>query len=307
MNSTIVDIDDVSVVFGHRLRASGKRALDHVSFQVAEGDAFALLGPNGAGKSTMIYCLLGLLSPTSGAARVFGQVLEPGSPVFGDIAFVPEEPHYHDYLTVEESIRYYATLHGEVLSSEQMTAVLERLKLESARTTRLSTCSKGMKQKVGIARCLLRPPRLLVLDEPMRGLDPVSVKQLRDVLIDLNRRGATIVMNSHQLSEVEQIATRVAILSNGQLLAVKPLSELTGEDEDVYAIEVEGLAPLPPYLAVDHSIDGRIRGTLPAASLYDFMELTRTSGAAVRSCVIKRRTLEESFLAALDAAKGPHV
>src|SRR5262249_60637492 len=118
------------------------------------------------GKSKVIYCLLGLLHPTSGSARVFGRVLEPGSSLFRDIAFVPEEPHYHDYLTVEEAVRYYASLQGEVVSTERIMAVLEQLKLESARTARLSVCSKGMKQKVGIARCLFRPPRLLVLYEP---------------------------------------------------------------------------------------------------------------------------------------------
>jgi ABC-2 type transport system ATP-binding protein len=102
-----------------------------------------------------------------------------------------------------------------------------------------------MKQKVGIAQCLLREPRLLVLDEPMRGLDPVTVKEFGDVLVDLNRRGVTIVMNSHLLSEVEQVASRAAILDGGRVLAAKPLAELTAERADVYLIEVDGL-PSPP-------------------------------------------------------------
>ena len=303
----MVDIDDLTVVFDRGLRRSGHTALNHVSVQVEEGDVFALIGPNGAGKSTMIYCMLGLLRPTSGSARVFGHVLEPGSSLFRDIAFVPEEPHYHDYLTVEEAVSYYAALQGEPLSTARLTAVLEQLKLESARATRLSACSKGMKQKVGLARCLLRPPRLLVLDEPMRGLDAVTVKEFRDVLIDLNRRGATIVMNSHQLSEVEQLATHVAILSNGRLLAVKPLSELTREEESVFAIEVDQLGELPGYLTVDRVADGRVRGTVPAERLYEFMELARTRGAVVRSCVIKKRTLEDSFLATLGESERAHV
>jgi ABC-2 type transport system ATP-binding protein len=303
----MIDVDDLTVVFGRGLRSSGHKALDHVSFRVEEGDSFALLGPNGAGKSTTLYCILGLLSPTSGSARVLGQLLEPGSPLFRDIAFVPEEPHFHDYLTVEEAVRYYAALHGEVLPPARLTAVLEELRLETARTTVLSACSKGMKQKVGIARCLLRPPRLLVLDEPMRGLDPASVKQFRDVLIDLNRRGATIVMNSHQLSEVEQVATRAAILSKGRLLAVKPLAELTREEKNVYAIEIEGLGPLPDYLTVDRMTEGSVRGTVSAEHLYEFMELARASGAAVRSCVIKKYTLEESFLATLSESERGRV
>jgi ABC-type multidrug transport system ATPase subunit len=164
-----------------------------------------------------------------------------------------------------------------------------------------------MKQKVGIARCLFRPPKLLVLDEPMRGLDAVAVKQFRDVLITLNRSGATIVMNSHQLSEVEQVATRVAILSNGQLLSVKPLSELTREEQSVYVIEIDHLGEVPGYLTVDWMADERIRGTVPADQVYELMELARTRGAAMRSCIIKKDTLEDSFLAALAESEHAHV
>jgi ABC-2 type transport system ATP-binding protein len=225
----IVDVDGVSVVYGGGLRGGGRTALDHVSLHVEEGESFALIGPNGAGKSTLVYCLLGLLTPSSGSARVFGSVLEPGAAAFRDIAFVPEEPHYHDYLTVEEAVEYYAALSGEQPPPGRVTTVLAQLRLEKERKTRLRACSKGMKQKVGIARCLMHQPRLLILDEPMRGLDAVAVKDFRDVLIDLNRRGVTIVMNSHQLSEVEQLASRVAILAGGRVLAIKPIGELTRE------------------------------------------------------------------------------
>jgi ABC-2 type transport system ATP-binding protein len=185
--------------------------------------------------------------------------------------------------------------------------VLEALRLETAKTTVLATCSKGMKQKVGLAACLLRPPKLLVLDEPMRGLDPVTVKQFRDILIDLNRQGVTIVMNSHQLSEVEQVATRVAILAGGRLLMVKPLSELTGEEASVYVVEVDRLGEIPNYLTVDWTEDGRVRGTVPAEHLFEFMELARIRNAAVRSCAIKKHTLEESFLASLNESECPRV
>ena len=223
----IVDVDDVTVVYGDGFRKGGRKALDRVSLQIEEGESFALIGPNGAGKSTMVYCILGLLPPSSGSARVFGEVLEPGAAAFRDIAFVPEEPHYHDYLTVEEAVEYYASLHGEPPPPGRVTTVLTQLRLDTDRKKPLRVCSKGMKQKVGIARCLMHQPRLLILDEPMRGLDPVAVKDFRDVLIDLNRRGVTIVMNSHQLYEVEKLATRAAILDRGRVLAVKPLSELT--------------------------------------------------------------------------------
>jgi ABC-2 type transport system ATP-binding protein len=254
-----------------------------------------------------VYCLLGLLQPTRGQVRVFGRVLEPGSPAFRDIAFLPEEPHYHDYLTVEEAVSYYAALSGHACDHRRLTSVLEQLRLDKVRSVRVALCSKGMKQKVGIAQCLLHEPQLLVLDEPMRGLDPVTVKEFRDVLIALNRRGVTIIMNSHLLGEVEQVATRAAILAEGRVLAVKRIDELTSERTDVYVVDVERLPSIPDYVVVEQATHDRMRGTIPAARVYDFMELARTSGALVKTCSLKKDTLEESFFAVLKGAEAEHV
>jgi ABC-2 type transport system ATP-binding protein len=300
---SLVAVDALTVVFRHRIWRR-HTALDAVSLQVEEGDIFALLGPNGAGKSTAVYCVLGLVPPTRGEVRVFGEQLTPGSRRFRDVAFLPEEPHYHEYLTVEEAVTYYAALGGADVGRARISSVLEQLRLDKVRSTRLASCSKGMKQKVGIAQCLLREPRLLVLDEPMRGLDPVTVKEFRDVLVDLNRRGVTIVMNSHLLSEVEQVASRAAILDEGRVLAVKPLSELTVERTDVYLIEVDGLPSAPEYMTVDEAAGGRLRGSIPAGRLFDLMESVRSAGAVLRSCRLKKDTLEESFLAVLRQADG---
>ena len=222
----MVEFDDLTVVFGRGWPRRTLTALEHLTLEIRAGDFFAFIGPNGAGKSTALYCMLGLLRPTSGDARVFGERLRPGCAAFRDVAYLPEEPHYHDYLTVEEAIRYYARLSGAKPSAAEMTRLLERLDLDHVRSTPVSSCSKGMKQKVGIAQCLLQEPKLLLVDEPMRGLDPVAVKDFRDVLVDLNRRGVTVVMNSHLLSEVELVATRVAILARGRLVAVDQLDAL---------------------------------------------------------------------------------
>jgi ABC-2 type transport system ATP-binding protein len=228
----IVELDDLTVHFRSGWARRASTAVDHVSFDVREGDFFAMLGPNGAGKSTTFYCMLGLMRPTAGEARVFGRTLTAGCQAFRDIAYLPEEPHYHDYLTVEEAVTYYATLLGSAPSRAQVTDVLERLDLAKARSVRVAVCSKGMKQKVGIAQCLLHRPRLLLLDEPMRGLDPVAVKTFRDVLLDLHRQGATVVMNSHMLSEVELVATRAAVMADGRLVAVDDLDKLVRVDPD---------------------------------------------------------------------------
>jgi ABC-type multidrug transport system ATPase subunit len=216
---SVVDLEHLTVTFRDGWRRV-TRAVDDLTLSIREGEFFALLGPNGAGKSTTFYCMLGLLTPTSGSVRLFGRVPRPGAAIFGDVAYLPEEPHYHDYLTVEEAILYYVRLYGSLPPAKRVTEVLERLGLAAARRQRIARCSKGMKQKVGVAQCLLHEPRLLLLDEPMRGLDPVTVKEFREILRELNGRGVTVVMNSHLLAEVELVASRAAILDQGRLIAV---------------------------------------------------------------------------------------
>jgi len=216
----IVEIDRLTVRFGRRWRRTGVIAVDDLTLSIREGEFFALLGPNGAGKTTTLHAVLGLVRPTSGHVRLLGATPRPGCPTFAAIAFLPEEPQYHNYLTVEETVTYYLRLYRAVPDRRRIVDVLERLGLDDARDRRVSSCSKGMKQKVGIAQCLLHSPKLLLLDEPMRGLDPVAVKEFRDVLVELNRSGVTIVMNSHMLAEVQLVASRAAVLANGRLVAV---------------------------------------------------------------------------------------
>jgi ABC-type multidrug transport system ATPase subunit len=228
----MVEIEDLTVEFSRGWRQKPFTAVDHLTLTIGEGEFCALLGPNGSGKSTTIYCALGLLRPTAGTVRVFGETLTPGCPAMRHVAYLPEEPHYHDYLTVEEAVRYYAGLYGVRPAPGAIDGVLERLDLASARSVRIASCSKGMKQKVGIAQCLLHQPRLLLLDEPMRGLDPIAVKEFREVLLDLNRRGATVVMSSHMLSEVELMATRAAVLANGRLVASDDVAALRAGSDD---------------------------------------------------------------------------
>ena len=297
----IVSIEQLTVVFGTGLGRQRFKAVDGLTLDVREGDFFALLGPNGAGKSTTVYCVLGLLRPTSGRVTVLGETLRPGSRVFHHVAFLPEEPHYHDYLTVEEAVTYYARLYGEVPSAQAINTALERLGLAAARRLRIANCSKGMKQKVGIAQCLLHQPRLLVLDEPMRGLDPVTVKEFRDVLVDLNRRGVTVIMNSHLLAEVEATATRAAILNKGRLVAVDDIRAFLREEQDRYAIEIEGLDPLPDFLSVEATVNGTTRGTIPVERLGDFVDRSQRAGALLRTCSLKRATLEDSVLQILES------
>ncbi len=225
----VVETEQLVVNFRSGWRRQSFKALNGLDLQVREGDFFGLLGQNGAGKSTALHCLLGLLRPSAGRVSVFGQTPEPGGPLFRDIGYLPEEPHYHTYLTVEEATVYYASLSGVSSPRDRAREMLDRLDLTDHRDRPIARCSKGMRQKVGIAQCVLHRPRLLLLDEPMRGLDPITVHLFRSMLVDLNRQGTTIVMSSHLLSEVEQVATRVAIVHRGRLAVQDDLATLVGE------------------------------------------------------------------------------
>jgi ABC-type multidrug transport system ATPase subunit len=227
----MIETTNLTVTYRRAFRRAPFTAIDRLNLQIPEGEFFALLGENGAGKSTLMYCMLGLLRPTSGDVRVMGSTPKPGAAMFADIGYLPEEPHYHAYLTVGEAVSYYSALSGRPVAKERIDTLLERLGLQEHRNLLISRCSKGMKQKVGIAQCVLHTPRLLFLDEPMRGLDPSAVHLFRDLLLELNRGGSTIVMNSHLLSEVELVASRVAIIAKGRLLANDSVAALRAQHD----------------------------------------------------------------------------
>ena len=244
--------------------------------------------------------MLGLVHPTAGTASIDGIRPFLGAPVFERVGYLPEEPHwYPSYLTIEESIRYYARLHRRPVPLERSWELLEILGLTAHRHLRIGKCSKGMKQKVGIAQCLMGEPELLFLDEPMRGLDPVGVRDFREMLVERNRRGTTIVMNSHILAEVESVATSVAILKKGKLVLQSRVADLVREDAGHYEVEIETHAP-PEYVVEIARHDGVVRGTIAAEHLHDLALAARDGSLRLRSCQLRRPTLEESFFAAID-------
>jgi ABC-type multidrug transport system ATPase subunit len=271
------------------------KALNGFSLDVREGDFFALVGQNGAGKSTAMYCLLGLLKPTSGKVTVMGQTPELGSPLYRSVAYLPEEPHYHLYLTVEEATRYYASLYGRRIPTKTISDTLEKLGLAQFKGLRLSKCSKGMKQKVGIAQCMLQEARLLFLDEPTRGLDPLVVREFREALREIHQRGATIVMNSHVLSEIEMLANRVAIIERGRVVVQDELHNLLTLDKELYTVTFEANGSMPDYVTSVERVGNFAKGTIPKERLYDFMEFSRRAGLQLQECSLKKISLEDSF------------
>jgi ABC-type multidrug transport system ATPase subunit len=291
----VIVAEDVHVNFRTGLFGSRVRALNGLTLEVRDGDFFALVGRNGAGKSTAMYCFLGLLRPTSGKVQIMGQLPELGSRLYKNVAYLPEEPHYHLYLTVEEATRYYSSLYGKRVSNKTINESLERLGLAEFKKLPLAKCSKGMKQKVGIAQCLIHQPQVLFLDEPTRGLDPLIVREFRETLREIHQRGATIVMNSHVLSEIEMLANRVAIIDRGKVIVQDELHNLLTLNQELYRVVFEGNGIVPEYLTAVERTGPLVRALLPKARLCDFVELVKTSGMLLHECSLKKTSLEESF------------
>ena len=301
----MIRAEEVRVTFKRGLSRRPIHALQGLTLEVCEGDFFALIGQNGAGKSTAMYCFLGLLKPTAGRVEVMGQIPDLGRPVYSDIAYLPEEPHYHLYLTVEEAVGYYASLYGRHVAKKAIDDCLERLGLAQFKNLRLSKCSKGMKQKVGIAQCLIHETRLLFLDEPTRGLDPIAVREFRETLREIHQRGATIVMNSHVLSEIEMLANRVAIIDAGRVVAQDDLSNLLTADRESYNVTFEPNGSLPEYLSAAEKQGTVMKGVIPKERLYDFMEFARSHALGLHECSLKKTSLEEKFFTIIKGGHGP--
>jgi ABC-2 type transport system ATP-binding protein len=286
--------ENVTVEFRKGVGRHRLRALDDLTIEIREGDFFALLGENGAGKSTAMYCLLGLLRPTAGRVTIRGESPRLGGPVYQDVGYLPEEPHYPGFLTVEEAVTYYARLSGSAAAAGRIGELLDWLGLAEFRRMRVDKCSKGMKQKIGMVQCLLHEPKVLFLDEPMRGLDPLAVRQFRDRLVKLNRSGVTIVMNSHILSEVEMVASRAAILRRGKLIADGLVTDLRSPGAS-YTVEYRGPEP-PEFVSAHAARDGIRTVTVPADRLYEFLDFARGAGVELFSCAREKTTLEDYFV-----------
>lgn len=292
---SILETHNISV----RYKTKGKgyiQALSDFSVKLNEGDIFALLGKNGAGKSTAMYACLGLLKPNRGSVFVFGESPTPGSPLYEKVAYLPEEPHYHQFLTVREMLEYYSAFYKEKrVTRAEINDVLERLGMESFQNLPVKKCSKGMKQKAGIAACMLSNAKLVFLDEPTRGLDPLIVKEFRDILIEMNRRGATIILNSHILSEVELVCNRVAVIDKGKLITEDKITNLVKVEKGRYVVEYTAKEPIPEYINVTLKTPDTIKGEIPAAELIPFVQFVESEGLILYRLEHKKKTLEEVF------------
>jgi len=201
-------------------------AVDHVDLTVQTGDVYGYLGPNGAGKTTSLRMLLGLIRPTEGDAKLFGRnPLHHGARALEGVAGFVEAPRFYPYLTGRKNLELLAAFDGGGASG-RVNEALETVELSDRAKDKVGGYSHGMRQRLGIAAALLRDPRLLLLDEPTTGLDPPGMRDMRTLIGQLSERGVTVLLSSHQLTEVEEMCNRVAIIRSGQIVYEGVLAEL---------------------------------------------------------------------------------
>lgn len=300
-------VKDFRVGFGIRKR----RVLSDVSFSAHEGEIFGFVGPNGAGKTTTLKVLMGLVRPTSGRASILGRNVAESE--FRDqIGFLPENPYFYPFLTAREILDFYARLSGVEARKrgECVEELLALVHLDGAADARLKTFSKGMLQRVGVAQALIHDPKVVFLDEPMSGLDPIGRREVREVILSLRAKGKTVFMNTHILSDVEMICDRVAIIVKGVIRRQGRIGELLGADSQAVQIVATGLsAPAAAELETVHGatlqgVGDRIEIRVPDKRSEAAMGCVLQSGAHVLSVAPLRPSLEEVFMDAVHAAEA---
>jgi ABC-2 type transport system ATP-binding protein len=221
-DSYVVEVDGLTKRFGARV------AVDRVALRIPRGSAFGYLGPNGAGKTTLIRMLLGLTPPTAGSMRLLGLPMPEGrAAALARVGAIVEEPRFHGYLTGRENLSIVAAAR-EPEAHGRIDGALARVGLVKRADERVRTYSLGMRQRLGVARCLLADPELLILDEPMNGLDPAGMEDFRRMIRGLVDEGRTVVLSSHLLDEVEKTCDAIAIVDRGRVVVQGPIGELTG-------------------------------------------------------------------------------
>jgi len=277
-----------------------KLALRPLRLDVEEGEVFGFLGPNGAGKTTALKLLMGLVSPTSGTARILGMDMDDPR-VKAQIGFLPEQPYFYDHLTALELLTYYAQLSG-VPAKEQsprITALLQRLGLSDAARTQLRKYSKGMLQRVGLAQAILHNPKVLFLDEPMSGLDPMGRREVRELIQELRTEGKTVFFSTHILSDAEALCDRVAVIHQGELRGVGAVAQLTAQSQG--KVEIIFCAPSVPAALASLGAEARVSGEMVNAVVQEeqqeaALEVLRREHIRLISLTPVRSSLEEYYV-----------
>lgn len=274
--TTAVEIRNLVKDFATSFRRKPLRAVDGVSISIRAGEVYGLIGPNGSGKSTTMKALLGLVAPTSGTCAIFGKdSLKVDSRQH--VGFLPENPYFYKHLTGAETLRFYGKLcglHGKGLEG-RVDELLDLVDLRDARDRRLGGYSKGMLQRIGLAQAMVQDPRLLILDEPTAGVDPIGSRQIRDLILKLRDRGITVFLCSHLLEQVQEVCDHVGIIFRGKMVREGRLADLISIEDQTEIVLRDAPAALVERLTA---------------------MIGETPGATLVRCGRPRTTLERLFL-----------
>ena len=308
MPSFAIEIENLSKEYPYGfLNLKKKKSLQNLSMQVPSGEIFGFLGPNGAGKSTTIKLLMRLIFPTAGTARILGRSIDDIS-MHERIGYLPEQPYFYDYLTATELLDYFARFHKLRASDrrERVERLLKKVGLETARTIQLRKYSKGMLQRAGLAQAILHDPEVVVLDEPMSGLDPLGRREVRDIILELKKQGRTVLFSTHILSDAEMLCDRVGVIVGGKLRGVGTPGEMVGIKSQGMEIlfEREPSEKRFPLLEKAAKTGECYRVQLREAELYAHLDELKAAGARILSVVQIQPTLEEFFMNLVDADRA---
>jgi ABC-2 type transport system ATP-binding protein len=303
-----IEIENLSKEYPYGfLSLKKKKSLEDLTMRVEDGEVFGFLGPNGAGKSTTIKLLMRLIFPTAGTARILGKSIDDVS-MHGSIGYLPEQPYFYDYLTAYEVLDYFARFHGLKASDRRarVAAMLKKVGLDTAKKIQLRKYSKGMLQRVGLAQAILHEPRVVVLDEPMSGLDPLGRREVRDIILELKREGRTVLFSTHVLSDAEMLCDRVGVIVGGKLRGIGAPGELVDMNAQGMEIlfELAGAAENLPLLANATRTGERYRVQLPESELSAALDALKAARARILSVTQIKPTLEEYFMHLVEADRA---
>jgi len=309
MATAAIEIENLSKEYPHGfLHLKKKTSLHGLSMQVESGEVFGFLGPNGAGKSTTIKLLMRLIFPTAGTARILGRPISDIG-MHKDIGYLPEQPYFYDYLTAAEVLDYFARFHDLSAADrhERVDRMLRKVGLETAKKIQLRKYSKGMLQRVGLAQAILHDPKVVILDEPMSGLDPVGRREVRDIILELKASGKTVMFSTHILSDAEMLCDRVGVIVGGKLRGVGAPEEIVGVKAHGMEIlfELTGGEAKASSLAAKATRTGdRYRLHVEEEQLYGALDQIRGAGGKILSVAQMKATLEEYFMNLVEADRA---
>jgi ABC-2 type transport system ATP-binding protein len=307
MATPAIEIEHLSKEYPYGfLNLKKKKSLEDLSMRVESGEVFGFLGPNGAGKSTTIKLLMRLIFPNGGTARILGKSIDDVS-MHREIGYLPEQPYFYDYLTAAEVLDYFARFHGLTAADRKarVQKMLKKVGLDTAKRIQLRKYSKGMLQRVGLAQAILHEPQVVILDEPMSGLDPLGRREVRDIILELKKDGRTVLFSTHILSDAEMLCDQVGVLVGGKLRGVGTPGEMVG-------IKTQGMEILfevaegkkLPLLAKATRTGERYRVQFPEEEVYSALDQLKAADARILSVAQIKPTLEEFFMNLVEADRA---